>query len=100
MQIKRDYSHPFFREPKRHRLRNTLIAVILGLLLGLAVVSRWSEVEQVLARLERDADDADAAAQRLGEAGSGAGAQRRFRGGGDAAGGGGRGASGQQRLSL
>ncbi len=51
MQIKRDYSHPFFREPKRHRLRNSLIAALLGLLLGLAVVSRWTEVEQVLGNL-------------------------------------------------
>ena len=51
MQIKRDYSHPYFREPKRHRLRNALIAAILGLLLGLAVVARWSEVELMLGSL-------------------------------------------------
>lgn len=51
MQIKRDYSHPFFREPKRHRLRNSLIAAILGLLLGLAVFGQRSEVELVLGSL-------------------------------------------------
>ena len=48
MKIRRDYSQPFFREPKRHRLRNSLIAAILGLLLGLAIVSRWQTVEQVV----------------------------------------------------
>ena len=29
MKIKRDYSQPFFRQPKRHRLRNRLIAALL-----------------------------------------------------------------------
>ena len=48
MKIRRDYSQPFFREAKRHRLRNSLIAAILGLLLGLAIVSRWQTVEQVV----------------------------------------------------
>ena len=54
MRIRRDYSQPFFREPKRHRTRNTLIAVILGLLLGLSVVSQRTTVELVIESLVGD----------------------------------------------
>lgn len=54
MRIRRDYSQPFFREPKRHRRRNTLIAVILGLLLGFGVVSQRSTVELVVESLLGD----------------------------------------------
>lgn len=54
MRIKRDYSQPFFREPKRHRTRNTLIAIILGLLLGLSVVSQRTSVEHVIESLLGD----------------------------------------------
>ena len=37
MKIRRDYTQPFFREPKSHPLRNMFIAALLGLLLGLAI---------------------------------------------------------------
>lgn len=47
MQIKRDYSQPFFRERKRHTVRNVLIAAIFGMLIGLGVLSQWTIVEQV-----------------------------------------------------
>lgn len=46
MQIKRDYSQPFFQERKRHTFRNILIAAILGLLIGLGILSQWTLVEQ------------------------------------------------------
>ena len=55
MRIRRDYSQPFFREPKRHRTRNILIAVILGLLLGLGAVSQRTSVELVIDSLLGDA---------------------------------------------
>ena len=45
MRIKRDYTQPFFRQPKRHPLRNMLIAALLGLLLGLAILWQWEAVE-------------------------------------------------------
>lgn len=45
MQIKRDYSQPFFREPKRHPIRNILVSAILGLLLGLVILSQWTTLE-------------------------------------------------------
>ncbi len=48
MKIKRDYSQPFFRQPKRHPIRNLLIASILGVLLGLAILSQWDLVEQTV----------------------------------------------------
>lgn len=54
MRIRRDYSQPFFREPKRHRLRNTLIAVILGLLLGLGIMSRRATVVTLIESLVGD----------------------------------------------
>ncbi len=38
MKIRRDYTQPFFRQPKRHPIRNLFITVVLGLLLGLAIV--------------------------------------------------------------
>lgn len=46
MQIKRDYSQPFFRERKRHTFRNILVAAILGFLIGLGILSQWTLVEQ------------------------------------------------------
>ena len=48
MKIQRDYTQPFFREPKRHPLRNMLIAALLGLLLGLAILWQWDTVEGVI----------------------------------------------------
>ena len=51
MQIRRDYQEPFFREPKRHRLRNTLIAALLGILLGLVIRWQWTALEQSVASL-------------------------------------------------
>ena len=45
MKIKRDYSQPFFRQPKRHPLRNLLIAALFGLLLGLAILWQWEALE-------------------------------------------------------
>ena len=54
MRIKRDYSQPFFRQPKRHPIRNLLIAAVLGLLLGLAIIWQWETVEQVAQRLGSD----------------------------------------------
>lgn len=48
MKIQRDYTQPFFREPKRHPLRNMLIAALLGLLLGLAILWQWDAVQGVV----------------------------------------------------
>ncbi len=48
MKIQRDYTQPFFREPKRHPLRNMIIAVLLGLLLGLAILWQWDAVQGVV----------------------------------------------------
>ena len=45
MKIRRDYTQPFFRPPKRHPIRNLLITVLLGLLLGLAILWQWDAVE-------------------------------------------------------
>ena len=47
MRIKRDYTQPFFRQPKRHPIRNTFIAGLLGLLLGLAVIWQREAVEGI-----------------------------------------------------
>lgn len=51
MQIKRDYSRPFFRDPKSHPVRNMLIAALLGALLGLGILSQWTTVQQAVAAL-------------------------------------------------
>jgi len=51
MQIKRDYSQSLFRDPKRHPVRNILIAAILGLLLGLGILSQWTALQQTVAAL-------------------------------------------------
>lgn len=48
MKIQRDYTQPFFREPKRHPLRNMLIAALLGLLLGLAILWQWDAIKGVV----------------------------------------------------
>lgn len=48
MQIKRDYSRPFFRDPKGHPVRNMLIAALLGALLGLGILSQRPIVEQAV----------------------------------------------------
>ena len=48
MKIRRDYSQPFFREPKRHRLRNVLLVTILGVLLGAGIVWQWTSVELMI----------------------------------------------------
>lgn len=48
MQIKRDYSQPFFRERKRHTFRNVVVAAILGLLIGLGVLSQWTLLENTV----------------------------------------------------
>ena len=48
MKIRRDYTQPFFREPKRHPLRNMLIAALLGLLLGLAILWQWDAVTDIV----------------------------------------------------
>ena len=48
MKIRRDYSQPFFREPKRHRLRNVLLVTILGVLLGAGIVWQWASVELMI----------------------------------------------------
>ncbi len=51
MKITRDYTQPFFRQPKRHPVRNMLIAALLGALLGLAVVWQRDAVESVIGTL-------------------------------------------------
>ena len=48
MRIKRDYSRPFFRDPKGHPVRNMLIAALLGALLGLGILSQRPAVQQAL----------------------------------------------------
>ncbi len=55
MRIKRDYSQPFFRQPKRHRIRNILFAIFLGLLLGLGILWQWDLVEPALLSLGQEA---------------------------------------------
>ncbi|MDE2854220.1 MAG: tetratricopeptide repeat protein [Chloroflexota bacterium] len=51
MKIRRDYTQPFFRQPKRHPIRNMFIAAGLGLLLGLAIVWQQEAVKGALAVL-------------------------------------------------
>lgn len=53
MKIRRDYSQPFFRQPKRHPIRNLLIAAALGLLLGLAILWQWEALEGMVQGLSR-----------------------------------------------
>ncbi len=53
MKIRRDYSRPFFRQPKRHPLRNMIIAAALGLLLGLAILWQWDALAGMVAGLSR-----------------------------------------------
>ncbi len=48
MKIRRDYTQPFFRQPKRHPIRNMFIAAALGLLLGLAILWQLEAVEGVV----------------------------------------------------
>lgn len=48
MKIKRDYTQPFFRQPKRHPVRNMFIAALLGLLLGLAILWQWETVAGII----------------------------------------------------
>ncbi len=51
MQIKRDYTQPFFRQPKRRRLRNLLfVAVLLALLIS-AFVWQWDLFAATVASL-------------------------------------------------
>ena len=47
MKIRRDYTQPFFRQPKRHPIRNMVIAALLGLLLALAIVWQREAVESL-----------------------------------------------------
>jgi tetratricopeptide (TPR) repeat protein len=51
MKIRRDYSQPFFRQPKRHPVRNVFIAAILGLILGLAILWQWEAVIGVIEQI-------------------------------------------------
>ena len=44
MKIQRDYTQPFFRQPKRRRLRNLILAALLISLLGAAVSWQWDAV--------------------------------------------------------
>ncbi len=48
MKIRRDYTQPFFRQPKRHPVRNMFIAAVLGLLLGLGIVWQRDAVEGII----------------------------------------------------
>ena len=54
MKIRRDYTQPFFRQPKRHPIRNMFIAAVLGALLGLAILWQWERVEGVIAAFGRE----------------------------------------------
>ena len=54
MKIRRDYTQPFFREPKRHPIRNRFIAAILGLLLGLALVWQRDAMEGIIKTVTGD----------------------------------------------
>ncbi len=51
MKIRRDYTQPFFRQPKRHPVRNMFIAALLGLLLGLAILWQWDAVGAAIVSL-------------------------------------------------
>ncbi len=54
MKISRDYTQPFFRQPKRHPIRNLFITVLLGLLLGLAVIWQRDALEGVVLSIAGD----------------------------------------------
>ena len=54
MKIRRDYTQPFFRQPKRHPIRNMFIAAVLGLLLGLAVVWQRDAVSGIIESITGD----------------------------------------------
>lgn len=54
MRIRRDYSQPFFRQPKRHPIRNMFIAAFLGLLLGLAIVWQQEAVAGIIETVTSD----------------------------------------------
>lgn len=54
MRIRRDYSQPFFRQPKRHPIRNMFIAAFLGLLLGLAIVWQQEAVAGIIETVTGD----------------------------------------------
>lgn len=54
MRIRRDYSQPFFRQPKRHPIRNMFIAAFLVLLLGLAIVWQRETVTGVIESITGD----------------------------------------------
>lgn len=51
MQIKRDYTQPFFRQPKRRRLRNLLFAAVLLALLISAFIWQWDLFAATVASL-------------------------------------------------
>lgn len=65
MKIKRDYTQPFFRPPKRHPVRNIFIAACLGLLLGLGIVWQREAVELVFTRLSSSPPTATPTANEL-----------------------------------
>ena len=54
MKIRRDYTQPFFRQPKRHPIRNMFIAAVLGLLLGLAIVWQREAVSGIIESITGD----------------------------------------------
>ena len=51
MKIRRDYTQPFFRQPKRHPIRNMFFAALLGALLGLAILWQWDQVGALIGQL-------------------------------------------------
>ncbi len=51
MQIKRDYTQPFFRQPKRRRIRNLLFVVGLLALLMLALAWQWDRLAATVTSL-------------------------------------------------
>lgn len=65
MQIKRDYTQPFFRQPKRRRLRNGLLLALLTLLLGAALVWQREMLLAVVTQLSANPPTATAQPQEL-----------------------------------
>lgn len=51
MQIKRDYTQPFFRQPKRRRIRNLLLIAALLALLTSAIIWQWDSLAATVASL-------------------------------------------------